>query len=377
MYVLPAVKYTISEKSKKVPFQNFHAKEFLCLFCHAIHFILHLDRMNTSYIAGTGHFAPERIVTNAYLSTLMDTNDEWITERTGIKERRWFEKGKDTVSNMATKASLMAIQQAGIKVKDIDFIVFATTTPDYYFPGSGVLLQRELGLDSVPALDIRTQCTGFVYGVSIADQFIKTGVYQNVLVVGSEIQSSALDISDAGRGMAVIFGDGAGAVVMRRSLESSRGLIDSKLYADGRFAEELILKDPGSSRPHRQLDELALDLTDSRPFMNGNQVFKHAVQRFPEVTLEILEKNGFSKEDLDLLVPHQANLRITRYIQEKLNLPDERVVSNINSYGNTTAASIPIALSEAFLEGRLKPGMLVCLTAFGSGFTWGANLMRW
>lgn len=333
--------------------------------------------MNTSFIAGTGHFAPERIITNAYLSTLMDTNDEWITERTGIKERRWFEKGKDTVSNMATKASLMAIQNAGIEAKDIDFIVFATTTPDYYFPGSGVLLQRELELENVPALDIRTQCTGFVYGVSIADQFIKTGVYENVLVVGSEIQSSALDVSNEGRGMAVIFGDGAGAVVMRRSNENGRGLIDSKLYSDGRFAEELILKDPGSSRPHRQLDELVADLTDSRPYMNGNQVFKHAVQRFPEVTLEILEKNGFGKEDLDLLVPHQANLRITRYIQEKLDLPDSKVVSNIQRYGNTTAASIPIALSEAFQEGRLKPGMLVCLTAFGSGFTWGANLMRW
>lgn len=333
--------------------------------------------MHTSYFAGTGHHTPERVITNDYLSTLMDTNDAWIQERTGIKERRWFEKGKDTVANMAAKASRMAIANAGMEVADIDFIVFATITPDYYFPGSGVLLQRELGLENIPALDIRNQCTGFVYAVSVADQFIKTGVYKNVLVVGAEIQSSALDLSTEGRGMAVIFGDGAGAVVMRQNNDASRGVIDSILYSDGRYAEELILKDPGSSRPLRQLDDLAKDLDNTRPYMNGNQVFKHAVQRFPEVTLEILEKNGFSKNDLDLLVPHQANLRITRYIQEKLELPDSKVVSNIEKYGNTTAASIPIALSEAWQAGRVKPGMLICLTAFGSGFTWGSSLIRW
>ena len=333
--------------------------------------------MYTSFIAGTGHYVPERIITNQDLSNLMDTSDEWITERTGIKERRWFEKGKDTVANMAAKACTMALKHADLQASDIDFIVFATITPDYYFPGSGVLLQRELGLGNIPALDIRNQCTGFVYAVSVADQFIKTGVYQNVLVVGAEIQSSALEISTEGRNMAVIFGDGAGAVVMRRSNDSHKGLIDSKLYAQGQYAEELILKDPGSSRPHRHLPELALDLSDSHPYMNGNMVFKHAVHRFPEVTLEILAKNGFSKEDLDLLIPHQANLRITNYIKEQLGLKDEQVVSNIHKYGNTTAASIPIALSEAFLEGRLKEGMLVCLTAFGSGFTWGSNLMHW
>ena len=333
--------------------------------------------MFNSFFAGTGHYVPERIITNEYLSTLMDTNDAWIVERTGIKERRWFEKGKDTVANMAAKASQKALANAGIEASDIDFIVFATITPDYYFPGSGVLLQRELGLANIPALDIRNQCTGFVYAVSVADQFIKSGMYKNVLVVGAEIQSSALDISTEGRGMAVIFGDGAGAVVMRRSENAESRVLASKLYADGRFAEELILKDPGSSRPFRQLDDLAANMEDTRPYMNGNQVFKHAVQRFPEVTLDILAENGFQKEDLDLLVPHQANLRITRYIQEKLQLPEEKVVSNIERYGNTTAASIPIALSEAFEQGRLKPGMLVCLTAFGSGFTWGANLLKW
>lgn len=333
--------------------------------------------MYTSFIAGTGHHTPERVVTNQHLSEMMDTSDAWITERTGIKERRWFEKGKDTVANMAAKASQMALEHAGLQVSDIDFIVFATITPDYYFPGSGVLLQRELGMGNIPALDIRNQCTGFVYAVSVADQFIKTGVYPTVLVVGAEIQSSALEISTEGRNMAVIFGDGAGAVVMKRSKNPDKGLIDSKLYAQGQYAEELILKDPGSSRPHRSLPELALDLSDSHPYMNGNAVFKHAVQRFPEVTLEILDKNGFGKEDLDLLIPHQANLRITNYIKEQLGLKDDQVVSNIHKYGNTTAASIPIAMSEAFLEGRLKDGMLVCLTAFGSGFTWGSNLMRW
>jgi 3-oxoacyl-[acyl-carrier-protein] synthase-3 len=333
--------------------------------------------MFTSFIAGTGHYAPERIITNDYLSELMDTNDAWITERTGIKERRWFTPGVDTVANMAAKASRMALDNAKTEVSEVDCIVFATITPDYYFPGSGVLLQRELGLGSIPALDIRNQCTGFVYALSVADQFIKTGVYKNILVIGAEIQSSALDISTEGRGMAVIFGDGAGAVLLKRSENPGKGIIDSKLYSDGNFAEELILKDPGSSRPKRKLEELALDLADTRPYMNGNQVFKHAVQRFPEVTLEILEKNGFTKNDLDLLVPHQANLRITNYIKSQLELSDQQVVSNIERYGNTTAASIPIALSEAWQEGRIKEGMLVCLTAFGSGFTWGANLLRW
>jgi len=333
--------------------------------------------MYNSYMAGIGHYVPNRVITNEYLSTLMDTNDAWITERTGIKERRWFEQGIDTVSNMAAKACKMALENAGVDKNEVDFIVFATITPDYYFPGSGVLLQRDLGLGAIPALDIRNQCTGFVYAVSVADQFIKSGMYQNVLVVGAEIQSSALDISNEGRGMAVIFGDGAGAVLMRRTSNQAKGIIDSKLYSDGRFAEELILKDPGSSRPFRQMADLVLNPEETRPFMNGNQVFKHAVQRFPEVTLEVLAKNGFQKEDLDLLVPHQANLRITNYVKDQLGLSDEKVVSNIQKYGNTTAASIPIALSEAFKEGRVKEGMLICLTAFGSGFTWGSNLMRW
>lgn len=330
-----------------------------------------------SFIAGCGHYAPERIIRNEDLSQWMDTNDDWITERTGIKERRWFTPGVDTVSNMGARASLMALQNAGMEASEIELIVFATITPDYYFPGSGVLLQRDLGLGQIPALDIRNQCTGFVYALSVADQYIRNGTYQNVLVVGSEIQSSALDVSTEGRAMAVIFGDGAGAVVLRRSENKNRGIIDSLLYSDGRFAEELILKDPGSSRPLRHMADLALHPEETKPYMNGNQVFKHAVQRFPEVTLEILRKNGFEKSDLNLLVPHQANLRITQYVQNQLGLSDEQVVSNIQRYGNTTAASIPIALSEAWHAGRVKEGMLIALTAFGSGFTWGSNLIRW
>lgn len=333
--------------------------------------------MYRSRITGTGHFVPDRVVTNEMLSQWMNTSDAWIQERTGIKERRWFEQGTDTVANMAARACRNAMEMAGSSANEVDFIVFATITPDYYFPGSGVLLQRELGLGPVPALDIRNQCSGFVYGLSLADQYIRTGVYRNILVVGAEIQSSALDISDEGRAMAVIFGDGAGAVLLSRSEEKDRGLLDSILYSDGNFAEELILKDPGSSRPLRRMEDLALQAAETKPFMNGNQVFRHAVQRFPEVTLEILQKNGFTKDDLNLLIPHQANLRITRYIMEQLGLPEEKVVSNIERYGNTTAASIPIALSEANLASRIREGDLVCLTAFGSGFTWGANLMRW
>lgn len=320
---------------------------------------------------------PGRVITNEYLSTLMDTSDAWIQERTGIRERRWFTPGEDTVAGMAAKASVKAMERAGISSGEIDCIVFATITPDYFFPGSGVLLQHELGLGPIPAFDIRNQCTGFVYALSMADQYIRTGVYRHILVVGAEIQSSALDVSTDGRNMAVIFGDGAGAVVLSRSGAAGHGLLGHKLYSDGRYAGELILKDPGSSRPLRQIADLAAGPADTRPFMNGNQVFKHAVQRFPEVTLEILAEYGFGKDDLDLLVPHQANLRITRYIQEQLGLPDAKVVSNIERYGNTTAASIPIALSEAWEQGRVQDGMLICLTAFGSGFTWGASLLRW
>jgi 3-oxoacyl-[acyl-carrier-protein] synthase III len=332
--------------------------------------------MNKSRILSAGHYVPERIITNDYLSQIMNTTNEWIVERTGIEERRWFIPGKDTVTSMAATASRIAMERAGLGAKDIDFIIFATITPDYFLPGNGVLLQRELGMQGIGALDIRNACSGFIYALSIADQFIKTGMYSNVLVVGAEIQSSALDKSDAGRSSAVIFADGAGAVVVSKAPDNHQGILSSHLHADGDHAEELYCKDPGSSREVR----LSPELLDSGSFflqMNGNAVFKHAIVRFQEVIEEALVANGKSVKDIDLLVPHQANLRISNYIQQKLGLPDEKVFNNIMYYGNTTAGTIPIALSEAFEKGRLKEGDLVCLAAFGSGFTWASALLYW
>ncbi len=333
--------------------------------------------MHHSKIAGIGHHVPEQVITNEYLSTLMDTNDAWIVERTGIHERRWMDPAKDTVANMAAKASRMALERAGIGETDIDFIVFATITPDYFFPGSGVLLQRELGLDGrIAALDIRNACSGFIYALSVADQFIKTGMYKTVLVVGAEIQSTALDVSTRGRNTAVIFGDGAGAVILKAS--DKPGVLSTHLHSDGNFAEELYVKDPGSSRPRseRQADQI-LDTSTFKVVMNGNQVFKHAVVRFMEVINEALKANNLDRDAISLLVPHQANLRISQYIQEKLGLSDEQVYNNIMRYGNTTAASIPIALSEAWAEGKIRENDLICLAAFGSGFTWASALIRW
>jgi 3-oxoacyl-[acyl-carrier-protein] synthase III len=333
--------------------------------------------MFSSKITGLGHYVPETVITNQYLSTIMDTNNEWILERTGIQERHWMDPSKDTVANMAAKAARMALERAKLTEKDIDFIVFATITPDYFFPGSGVLLQKELGLDGrIGALDIRNACSGFIYALSVADQFIKTGMYKTILVIGAEIQSTALDITTRGRNTAVIFGDGAGAALLQAS--DKPGILSTHLHSDGRFAEELYVKDPGSSRPHaeRQPDQI-LDTTTYKVVMNGNQVFKHAVVRFMEVIGEALSANGMQKEDISLLVPHQANLRISQYIQEKLSLRDDQVYNNIMRYGNTTAASIPIAMSEAWAEGRIKENDVICLAAFGSGFTWASSLIRW
>lgn len=332
--------------------------------------------MRNSRIAGVGHYVPENVVTNKDLEKLMDTSDEWIRERTGILERRYFQEGKDTTANMGAAAARKALDMAGLQPGDIDMIVFATLSPDYVFPGSGVLLQRELGLKEIPALDVRNQCSGFIYALSVGDQFIKTGMYNNVLVVGSEIHSSGLHFSTRGRGVSVIFGDGAGAVVLVPSESKDRGILSTHLHADGEFAEELAVLDPGSNKKERLTHEM-IDSGSIYPHMNGNMVFKHAVTRFPEVIEEALNKNGYKPEDIDLLVPHQANLRITSYIQQKMGLPAEKVMSNIQKYGNTTAASVPIALSEAYQEGRIKEGDLVCLAAFGSGFTWGSALIRW
>ena len=332
--------------------------------------------MKKSRILGAGHYVPERIVTNEELSKMMDTNNEWIVERTGIHERRWFTPGVDTLTNMSAKASRMALERANVDVSEIDFIVFATITSDYFVPGNGVLLQRELGLTSIGAIDIKNACSGFVYALSVADQFIKTGMYQKILVVGAEIQSSGLDKSNEGRSSAVIFADGAGAVVLGAVENDQPGILSTHLHSEGAHAEELYCIGPSSSAEVRVSQEL-IDRGDFFLKMNGNAVFKHAIVRFMEVIQEAMDYNGVTKEDLDLLVPHQANLRISQYIQQKMKLPDEKVFNNIMYLGNTTAGTIPIALSEAWEQGRIKENDLICLAAFGSGFTWASALLRW
>lgn len=336
--------------------------------------------MKNSRIVGVGHYVPENVVTNDDLSKLMDTTDEWIVERTGISERRYYDYKKDTCANMAAKATKMALERANLDIEEIDLIVFATITPDYMFPGSGVLMQRELGLDkkAIAAIDIRNACSGFVYGLSIADQFIKTGMYKTVVVVGAEIQSSAMEFSDRQRHVSVIFGDGAGAAILQATDEPGKGVLSTHLHSDGTFAEELYVKDPGSSRKREErLTPEVLDSVTTKPHMNGNLVFKHAVVRFMEVISEALKTNDKSKEDINILVPHQANLRISNFIEAKLKLKEGVVYNNIQKYGNTTGASIPIALSEAWAEGKIKEGDLVCLAAFGSGFTWASALIKW
>ncbi|GAA4358396.1 ketoacyl-ACP synthase III [Hymenobacter saemangeumensis] len=333
--------------------------------------------LRQSEIAGVGHYVPSRVVKNAEIESMMDTSDAWIQERTGIQERRWFEEGKDTTASMAAEASRKALAMAGLQPDDVQLIVFATLSPDYFFPGSGVLLQRELGIkESVPALDVRNQCSGFIYSLSVADQFVKTGMYDTVLVVGSEIHSSGLDKTPRGRGVSVIFGDGAGAVVLRPCSREGHGILSTHLHSQGEHAEELIVKEPGSNRDNRVQYILDKPL-DLYPYMNGQNVFKHAVVRFPQVIKEALDQNGYQPEDVDMLIPHQANLRITQYVQQKMGLPNEKVYSNIQRYGNTTAASVPLALSEAVQEGRIQRGDLVCLAAFGSGFTWASALIKW
>lgn len=332
--------------------------------------------MKKSRILGVGHYVPERMVTNQELSQMMNTSNEWIVERTGIQSRHWFTPGVDTVTSMSKKASEMALERAGIKASEIDFIVFATITPDYFMPGNGVLLQRELGIGTIGALDVRNACSGFLYALSVADQFIKTGMYKKILVVGAEIQSSALDKSDEGRSSSVIFADGAGALILSAVNPDKPGILSTHLHSQGEYAEELFCRDPGSSREVR----ISQELFDSGSFflkMNGNAVFKHAVVRFMEVIGEALKANQLDQSAIDLLVTHQANLRISQYIQKQLGFPDEKVFNNIMTKGNTTAATIPIALSEAWEQGKIKEGDLICLAAFGAGFTWASALLQW
>ena len=332
-----------------------------------------------SRIKGLGFYVPENVVTNDDLSKLMDTSDEWIQERTGIQQRRHALRGSDTTTSMGVKASLKAIEAAKINKEEIDFIVFATLSPDFYFPGCGVLVQKELGLPNVGALDIRNQCSGFIYALSVADQYIKTGMYKNILVIGAETQSPALDMSTRGRNMAVLFGDGAGAAIVSRSDDPERGILSTHLHSQGEYAEQLAMIAPGVGTKWvpQILAENDPDDVSYYPNMNGQFVFKNAVVRFAEVIEEGLKANGFSREDINMLIPHQANLRISQFVQHQFKLTDEQVFNNIMKYGNTTAASVPIALTEAVQQGKIKDGDLVVLAAFGSGFTWASAIIRW
>ena len=335
--------------------------------------------MYHSKISGLGFYVPSNTVTNDDLSKIIDTNDEWIQERTGIQERRHIINGEDTTTIMGVKAAKIAIERAGISNEEVDFVIFATLSPDYYFPGPGVLVQRDLGLKTVGALDVRNQCTGFVYALSIADQYIKTGMYKNILVIGSEVQSTGLDMTTRGRGVSVIFGDGAGAAIVSREEDLTKGILSTHLHSEGVHAEELIVKAPGMGG--RWVTDIIADNDPDDesyfPYMNGQFVFKNAVVRFSEVINEGLEANSLKVSDIDMLIPHQANLRISQFIQKKFGLTDDQVFNNIQKYGNTTAASIPIALTEAWEQGKIKSGDTVVLAAFGSGFTWASAIIKW
>lgn len=336
--------------------------------------------MFNSKIIGLGHYVPNNVVTNEDLTKLMDTSDEWIKERTGVEERRWVAKGSDdTTASMGEKAARIAIKHSGLDKDEIDFIIFATLSPDFYFPGPGVQLQEALDIKTIGALDIRNQCSGFVYAVSVADNFIKTGMYKNILVVCSELQSRGIDKTTRGRNVSVIFGDGAGAVVLSREEDTTKGILSTHLHAEGKYAEELAVIAPGMGRRWvtNILDDNNPDDVSFYPYMNGPFVFKNAIQRFSEVILEGLQTNNLNSEDIDMLIPHQANLRISQFVQKKFGLSDDQVFNNIQKYGNTTAASIPIALSQACEQGKIKDSDLVVLAAFGSGFTWGSVILKW
>ena len=330
--------------------------------------------MRGSRIAGMGHYVPERVVTNADMGQWMETSDEWIHQRTGIRERRWVD-GNVGAAELGEKAARQALDEAGLTPKDLDLVLFATLSPDLNFPGSSCLLQARLGIPGVATMDIRNQCTGFIYGLATADAFIRSGMMKNILVVGGEVHSSGLDVTTRGRDVAVLFGDGAGAAVVTAT-DGDRRILDSELHADGRYAEILMVEAP-ASRIQPRLTKEMMDEGRHYPKMDGKAVFKHAVERLPEVTRSILARNGLTLADIALLVPHQANMRINEMVVRQLGFPPERVVHNIQKYGNTTAASIPIALHEAALEGRIQPGEIALLVAFGAGLTWGASLVRW
>ncbi len=338
--------------------------------------------MRYSRILGIGSYVPERVWTNKDLESLMDTTDEWIQQRTGIKERRWVDQDSSVgSSDLGLEAANRALEASGVKKEELDMVILATLSPDHDFPGTACFLQAKMGIPGIPALDVRQQCTGFLYGLSIADQFIRSGMKNRILVVGAEVHSKGLDKSSRGRDVSVLFGDGAGAVIVG----GAEGAVDSKasqifsthLHADGRFAKELWIPEPGMAHPGDRLTVERLVDTNQYPKMNGKTVFMHACKKMPEVLLEALDVNGFKLADIDLFIFHQANLRINEMVAKQLGIPEEKIFNTIDRFGNTTAASIPLGLCEAQKAGKLKPGMLVATAAFGSGFTWASAVIRW
>jgi 3-oxoacyl-[acyl-carrier-protein] synthase III len=344
-------------------------------------------------IAGVGMYVPKNVVTNADLMKIMDTTDEWIQQRTGIKERRYADREGETTTTMGAEAAKMAIKNAGITKDDIDFIVFATLSPDYYFPGCGVLLQRVMKMKTIGALDIRNQCSGFIYSLSVADQFIRSGMYKNILVVGAEKHSFGLDFSTRGRSVSVMFGDGAGAVVLQPTEKENEGILSTHLHCDGNGAETLACYNPGTHANHwvkepvadydvqdffgnQYINKEMIDHAQIYPSMDGNAVMKRAITFLPNVINEALTANNYTIDDLNMLILNQSNARIAEFVQQKLALTDDEIYINIYRYGNTTAASIPIAMYEAMQDGKLKRGDLLCLGAYGSGFTWASALIR-
>jgi len=329
---------------------------------------------HTEFIA-TGFHVPDRVVTNDELSRMMDTSDEWIRQRSGIRTRHWVSDG-ETGASLARAATLKALARASLQPSDLDCIVYCTCTPDHFEPGNGVFLERELGLTDIPAIDVRNQCSGFIYGLSVADAWIRTGQYRRVLLVGAEVHSRGLDKTTRGRDTAVLFGDGAGVAILGPTDDPRRGVLSTHLFADGRHAEKLWVDAPGLAHDPYISEELIRE-GRHRAVMDGRDVFKFASILMPQSVVAALQANCITPADVTLLVPHQANQRIMEMVQKAIGLRDDQVYVNIEKYGNTTAASIPIALDEALCEGRLERGDLLVLTAFGSGFTWASAAVRW
>ena len=328
-----------------------------------------------SRILGIGMSVPKRIVTNNDLATKMETSHEWIVERTGIEQRHWVEEG-ETGTTLATAASKQALERSGVDPKDIDLIIYATLSPDYFFPGTAVFVQRALGMKEIPCLDIRQQCTGFIYGLSIADAYIRTGMFKNILMIGSEVHSTGLDVSTAGRDITVLFGDGAGAVVIGRATDDKHLILSTHIHADGSEAEILWTEYPASAH-HPRISEAAMAERKHFPTMNGKKVFKHAVTRMPQAIMEGMIANNLKLTDIDMMIPHQANLRINQMVAQMIGMPPEKTHNTIMKYGNTTAASIPMCMYDALELGKIQEGNLVCLVAFGAGLTWGSAFLRW